>query len=392
MTALIHAHRISLELPLDLQRTGGPARAGTLRASLGGRERMVRTILRDIDFRAEDGDRIGVLGLNGAGKTTLLRVLNGALPPTNGRLERRGSVQSLLNPTLGFEEYASVVENVFLRGTAMGLRRTQLRAALPGILGFAGLEGKASHPLHTLSSGQRMRLGFSISTAIQPDILLMDEWLSTGDAAFIDRAQRRMRERFSDSRIVVMASHSPALVRILCNKAIVLEDGRMRFFGCVEDALVDYRSVVSKESAELRRELRKADPLLFGDCTGIIERIRAAGPLVEIQGWAEDGKGGEVGVVCVELDGRRHLFDEVERVDREDVRMHLGRSRGRFGFRVVVNRGESAGAETVARRLMVSVGRSASELGAPLPLAHAAVIESAAPATASAAARRAQSA
>lgn len=375
MTTLLHAHRVSLELPVDLQRDVEAAHAGTLRAALGGRERLYRTILRDIDFRAEDGDRIGILGLNGSGKTTLLRVLNGAFPPTHGHIERRGVVQSLLNPVLGFDEHATVVENVFLRGTAMGLRRRQLRAALPDILGFAGLDAKAAHPLHTLSSGQRMRLGFSISTAVQPDILLMDEWLSTGDAAFLERAQQRMRSRFNDSRIVMLASHSPALVRILCNKAIVLHEGRMRFFGAVEDAIGDYRAVVSKESASLREQLAKDDPLLFGDCIGIVERIRTTGPVIEIQGWAEDGKGGEVGVVCVELDGKAEFFEEFERLDREDVRLHLGRRRGRFGFRIVINRGGMRCPETVAERLSVSAGPTRSRLGIPLPLAKAGIVE-----------------
>lgn len=375
MNALLHAHRVSLELPIDLQRESSPERAGTLRAALGGRERLYRKILSDIDFRAEEGDRIGILGLNGSGKTTLLRMLNGALPPTHGRLERRGVVQSLLNPMLGFEEHATVVENVFLRGTAMGLRRRQLRAALPDVLGFAGLEDKATHPLHTLSSGQRMRLGFSISTAVQPDILLMDEWLSTGDAAFLERAQQRMRGRFNDSRIVMLASHSPALVRILCNKAIVLHEGRMRYYGAVEEAIAEYRGVVSRESAALRKQLAKDDPLLFGDCVGVIERIRAAGPVLEIHGWAEDGKGGEVGVVCVELDGHTQFFEDFERMDREDVRLHLGRRRGRFGFRVVLEQFGMRNAQTVAERLNVSAGPSRAQLGVPLPLAKAGIVE-----------------
>lgn len=390
MTAFIKARNVGLELMQDLQREGG--RPASLLASLSGTERRYATLLSGIDFEAREGDRIGLIGLNGAGKTTLLRVLNGAFLPSSGHVDMRGTRLSLLNPTLGFEGRATVIENVFLRGTAMGLRKRQIEPVLEDILDFAGLADRGHFRLHHLSTGQRARLGFAISTAVQPDILLMDEWIITGDAAFIERARERMLGRFRDSRIVVLASHSTALLRELCNKALVLDQGRMRFYGDIGEGLEVYREIVERANTDLRRELANADPLLFGDCTGVIERIRAAGPLVEIQGWAEDGKGGEVGVVCVELDGRRHLFDEVERVDREDVRMHLGRSRGRFGFRVVVNRGESAGAETVARRLMVSVGRSESELGAPLPLAHAAVIESAAPATASAAARRAESA
>ncbi len=372
MTAYLRARNVGLELPLDIH---NGSRTGALRAALGGRERVHRRILSGVDFTASEGDRIGLLGLNGAGKTTLLRVLNGAIPPTVGRVERDGSVQSLLNPMLGFDELATVVENVYLRGTAMGLRRRQLQNVMDDILMFAGLESKAGHPLHTLSSGQRMRLGFAISTAVQPDILFMDEWLSTGDAAFLDRAQQRMRSRFQGSRIVFLASHSPAFVRILCNKAIVLDEGRMRFFGAVEDALDDYRDVVSRASADMRAQIAEMDPLLFGDCTGIIERVRTVGPAIEIHGWAEDGKGGEVGVVRVELDGRTEFFEEFERFDREDVRLHLGRRSGRFGFCVTVNRGTLQSPETVMERLSVSAGASRSRLSVPLPLAKAGVVE-----------------
>ncbi|GAB2510986.1 ABC transporter ATP-binding protein [Lysobacter humi (ex Lee et al. 2017)] len=375
MNAYLRAQSISLELPLDLQREGVTADAGSLKASLGGRERLHRRILSGIDFTAEEGDRIGLLGLNGAGKTTLLRVLNGAFPPTTGRVERRGSTQSLLNPTLGFDEHATVVENVFLRGTAMGLRRVQLKSVLADILQFAGLAAKAGHPLHTLSAGQRMRLGFAISTAIQPDILLMDEWLSTGDAAFLERAQQRMRSRFQGSRIVVLASHSPALVRIMCNKALVLDEGRMAFFGPVEDAMGAYRQIVSGASAAMREELAKDDPMLFGGVAGVIERIRLDHEVLAIEGWAADGQEREVAVVCVEVDGRAQFFEDFERLDRDDVRLHLGRKRGRFGFRIELRVPITAVAHELAERVSVSTGASRQKLGRPLPLARAGIVE-----------------
>ena len=365
----LRAQGIGLDLPIELQREGRGNRPGDFWASLWRPERLSRTILSDIDFAAEDGDRIGVLGLNGAGKTTLLRVLNGAFPPTRGELKRRGTVQSLLNPTLGFEEHATVVENVFLRGTAMGLRARQLRASLESILEFAGLAAKGRHELHTLSSGQRMRLGFAISTAVQPDILLMDEWLSTGDAAFLERAQTRMRNRFNGSRIVVLASHSASLIRSLCNKAIVLDDGRMRHFGDVEGALSDYRAVVAGASTAMRRQLAQDDPLLFGDGSGMVESVRVSENAFEVIGWAVDGRDGEVPRMSVELDGRRHDFETFDRIDRADVRLHLGRRSGRFGFRLVVGRDVDAPIDTLAERLHVSTSDGAGHLGAPLPVA-----------------------
>lgn len=376
MKPFIHAQNVSLELPLELQRDTGRADAGSLKAALGGRDRFHRRILTGIDFRAEEGDRIGLLGLNGAGKTTLLRVLNGAFPPTSGRVERHGTTQSLLNPTLGFDDHATVVENVFLRGTAMGLRRRQLKAVLDDILLFAGLTEKAGHPLHTLSSGQRMRLGFATSTAIQPDILLMDEWLSTGDAAFLEQAQQRMRSRFHGSRIVVLASHSPALVRIMCTRAIVLHEGRMLHCGPVEDAMEAYRSVVSKAGAALRAQIASDDPLLFGDAVGMVERLRIGAESIEIEGWAVVDAGRESGMFCVEVAGRRHHLEAFERVEREDVLLHLGRRSGRYGFRVVVPC--TVAAHVDPRVIAVSAGADRDRLGPPLPFATRGVVETAA--------------
>lgn len=370
----LRAEGVCLDLPTELQRQSpGDGRMGTVFSSLFGRERLQRTILSDIDFHADDGDRIGVLGLNGAGKTTLLRVLNGAFPPSRGRIEREGTMQSLLNPTLGFEEHATVVENVFLRGTAMGLRVRQLRPALGSILEFAGLERRGGYELHTLSSGQRMRLGFAISTAVQPDILLMDEWLSTGDAAFLDRAQTRMQNRFHGSRIVVLASHSTTLIRSLCNKAIVLEDGRMRCFAPVEDALEHYRELVAGASEAMQRQLAQDDPLLFGAGTGMVERIRVLADAIEVSGWAVDAQDGEVRTICVQLEDALVCSGTFERIERADVLAFVGRRHGRLGFRIALPIGRRQDTSSLAERLRVTTGESEDRQGAPLPVAHGCV-------------------
>lgn len=375
MSVYLRADSVTLELPLDLQRTSKGDSVTGFKSALGGTSRTYRDVLKNINFSAEEGDRIGVLGLNGAGKTTLLRVLNGAFQPTLGRIERRGSMQSLLNATLGFSEYASVSENVILRGTAMGLRRQQLEAALPGVLEFAGLADRASHRLHTLSSGQRMRLGFAISTAIQPDILLMDEWIATGDAAFIQRAQDRLLNRFRDSRIVVLASHSTKLLRDMCNKALVLDEGRMHYFGSLDEGIETYLDIVSKAGSATRAELAYADPLLFGDIVGLVERVRMGDGRIEVEGWAVDGKGAQVKQLCVELDGQRHMIERFEQIDRDDVRRHLAKQ-GEFGFRFAIEQGANIESVDLAARLHVSAGSAGGRLGAPLPLARGAILES----------------
>ncbi|MBF6025824.1 ABC transporter ATP-binding protein [Lysobacter niastensis] len=365
MTVYLRADSVTLELPLDVQRVDDSGHSTGLKASLGGTSRTYRDVLKNITFSAEEGDRIGILGLNGAGKTTLLRVLNGAFPPTLGKVERSGSTQSLLNATLGFAEYATVTENVILRGTAMGLRRRQLEAALPGILEFAGLVDRAAHRLHTLSSGQRMRLGFAISTAIQPDILLMDEWLATGDAAFIQRAQERMSDRVNGSQIVVLASHNTGLIRKLCNKVIVLESGRAVFVGDAAAGLECYRDMVANASAELRLYLAQNDPLLFGETVGVVERVIRQGSTLLVEGWAVSDRGREAGIVHVEVAGTPFAFEKFERKDRDDVRRYTGRS-GNFGFAVEVPVAESADIMPLPAKVIVSVGEAKGQLGAPL--------------------------
>jgi ABC-type polysaccharide/polyol phosphate transport system ATPase subunit len=369
----LRAHEVCLELPQDSQSAGLGARLG-LRSAVSGTFRRYVTVLNRVSFAAEEGDRIALLGLNGAGKSTLLRVLNGAFAPTRGRLEVRGTMQSLLNSTLGFAEQASVVENVMLRGTAMGLRRVQVQQALEDILDFAGLRERAQHRLHALSTGQRMRLGFAISTCVQPDILLMDEWIATGDAAFAERARSRLTQRFERSRIVVMASHGTELQRRMCNKALVLDGGRLRYYGALEEGIDVYAQIVAKADQNQRAHALAAAPLLFGDCVGVVERIRIDAHDVRLEGWAVDAKGGEVAVIGVELAGASESRVP-ERIEREDVRLHLGKRSGRYGFRVVLPRPGGTDDAELLSGLRVRTGRSAERLGLPLPLAAAAVIE-----------------
>ncbi len=373
MSIHLRAHQVSLELPLDLQRVEEGVRLSGFKATLGGSERLYRRVLKGITFSAEEGDRIGLIGFNGAGKTTLLRVLNGAFAPTAGRVERSGSTQSLLNATLGFSEYASVMENVILRGTAMGLRRKQLDLAMPEILDFAGLSDRVTHRLHTLSSGQRMRLGFAISTAIQPDILLMDEWIATGDAAFIARAQSRLRSRLNDSRIVVLASHSSGLLRELCSKVLVLDEGQMVFFGAIEEGLQAYSEMVARVAAN-NPQAAAADPILFGDVLGNIESIRVGDRRIEVEGWARQHDGTPATEFCVELDGNKHIVAQFERIDRVDVRTYLAKRRGDYGFRFAVDQVEGDPA-TVATRLQVTVAGAGKALGRPLSLVRGGRVE-----------------
>lgn len=245
MTVCIRVHDVSLQVPHYVQSAGGPRSwLGTiLGASTAKPKRVFRTILQNVSFGAEEGDRIAIIGRNGAGKSSLLRVLTGAYPPTSGWLEVQGRRQALLNVSLGFNAEATVEENILLRGTAMGMTVDQIRDVSAHVLEFSGLADVAHHRLHTLSAGQRMRLGFAVSTAVDQDIMLLDEWLGAGDAQFIKKARARMNDRVRGSRIVVLATHNLEIARRVCNKGVVLDGGRVVFQGGVIEAILEYRKL-----------------------------------------------------------------------------------------------------------------------------------------------------
>lgn len=259
MTAKIQARRLSLRIPNYVQRT--PVAAGMVREILSEAfvrsRREYRTILDDLDFTVADGDRVALLGRNGAGKTTLLRVLSGAFQPTEGALEVQGTRQALLNLSLGFNNNATVRENIFLRGTAMGMKLSAISSLVDSILDFAGLSDVAQHRLLTLSSGQRMRLGFAISTSVQHDIMLMDEWFGAGDASFIAKARTRLSDRVDGCRIMVLASHNLGMIRKTCSRGLVLDGGRQVFIGPVEEAINAYKAIYQSLPGYVPRYERK---------------------------------------------------------------------------------------------------------------------------------------
>ena len=194
-----------------------------------GKETGVNVVqaLSDINLELKAGDRLGLVGHNGAGKSTLLRTLAGVYEPSSGDFVRRGTVSSLIDPSLGIEPDATGVENIMLRGLVMGMSKKQIDDLTPGICEFSGLGEYVNMPVRTYSTGMLMRLAFSISTSAKADILLMDEWLSVGDAEFTEKAEQRMKDVVSNAGILVLASHSPALIAKECNRVIHLEHGRI---------------------------------------------------------------------------------------------------------------------------------------------------------------------
>ncbi|RYZ13017.1 MAG: ABC transporter ATP-binding protein [Comamonadaceae bacterium] len=208
-----------------------------------GKETGVTVVqaLKDINIELKSGDRVGLIGQNGAGKSTLLRTLAGIYEPASGRFERIGSVASLIDPSLGIEADATGFENIMLRGLVMGLNKREIDELTPEICDFSGLAEHLNMPVRTYSTGMAMRLAFSISTAVKADILLMDEWLSVSDAEFKAKAEKRMQDVVAQSGILVLASHSPRLIRKECNMVIRLEQGRIVDIKRAEDR--DFQTV-----------------------------------------------------------------------------------------------------------------------------------------------------
>ena len=208
-----------------------------------GRDASDRIIVRGLDrltLTIKAGERIALIGRNGAGKTTLLRALCGVYAPTSGQAEIAGHATSLIDLSLGIQEEATGYENIRLRGVMMGLTRAQIDALTPGIEAFTGLGPYLAVPVRTYSSGMKLRLAFAVSTAITPEILLMDEWLSVGDAEFKGKAETRLREVVDRSGILVIASHNMRLVEGLCTRAIWLENGRVKADGPAKDVVKAY--------------------------------------------------------------------------------------------------------------------------------------------------------
>lgn len=223
-----------------------------LSASTGGRiirdhgVAMVR-VINGISLELKDGDRLGLIGPNGAGKTSLLRVLAGVYEPTGGWINVEGSVIPLLDINLGIDYESTGYENILLRGAVLGLKRRDLKSLSDEIAEFTGLGNYLAVPVRTYSSGMVLRLAFSISTSVTPQILLLDEFFSVGDAEFLQKAERRLNELITKAGILVFASHSRDLIRRLCNKVLWLEKGEIRALGDVEPVLAEYAAHVAKQ-------------------------------------------------------------------------------------------------------------------------------------------------
>lgn len=246
MSALISVTDLSLKFRLSRERSD--TLFGTVRDFLKGvrPEKEEFWALRQVSFSVEPGDRLAILGVNGAGKSTLLKVIAGVFKPTEGSVYRRGKIAPLLELGAGFNLQYTAMENIYLYGAVLGYSRAFLNEKAEEIIRFAELEEFANVPIKNYSSGMRSRLGFSICTAVQPDILILDEVLSVGDARFRRKSAQRIDEMMDGKTTVLLVSHSIEDVRRICNKAMILEKGRMTAFGEAEEIIELYQEMMEK--------------------------------------------------------------------------------------------------------------------------------------------------
>jgi ABC-2 type transport system ATP-binding protein/lipopolysaccharide transport system ATP-binding protein len=243
--ASITLDRITVDFPI-YNAAGRSLKSELFRRTAGGYiesghdSRVSVMALRDVSLTLKDGDRLGLVGRNGAGKSTMLRVMSGVYEPPIGHAEIKGTISSLTDIMMGMDPEATGYENILLRSIFMGTSVKQAQASIPEIEEFTGLGNFLKLPMRTYSSGMMVRLAFAISTAVTPEILIMDELIGAGDANFFNKAEARLNGLIGRTRILVIASHSDDMIRRLCNKAALLDEGRLCLVGPVDEVLSAY--------------------------------------------------------------------------------------------------------------------------------------------------------
>lgn len=215
--------------------------------------------LREVSFKVEPGEVVGIVGLNGAGKSTLLKILSRITPPSSGRIEIAGRVSSLLEVGTGFHPELTGRENVYLNGTILGMRKREVDKKFDEIVDFSGVEQFLDTPVKRYSSGMRVRLAFAVAAHLEPEILIVDEVLAVGDAAFQRKCLNKMEDVGRGGRTVLFVSHNMNTVSRLCPRALLLQKGRITHDGPTSEVVADYLSEQHGASAEmLWLEARKA--------------------------------------------------------------------------------------------------------------------------------------
>jgi len=245
--AHISVQNVSLNYPI-LNYDARSLRNHILSLGTGGRvkanagKHIIVEALKSVSWEFVQGDRVGLVGANGAGKSTLLRVLAGIYFPSGGKVVRQGRVTTLFDLSLGMDSEATGLQNIRLGGLLRGLRGRALERMVEQAAEFSGLDKFLAMPVRTYSAGMQTRLGFSVATSVNPEILLIDEVFGAGDQDFVQKAEKRMNDLISASKIIVFATHQPALMRAVCTKALLLDHGQLIESGDVDQVLKRYGS------------------------------------------------------------------------------------------------------------------------------------------------------
>lgn len=246
--------------------------------------------LKDIDFKVEQGDVVGIIGKNGAGKSTLLKLLSKVTGPTTGTIKAKGRIASLLEVGTGFHSELTGRENIYMNGTILGMTKKEIDSKIDEIVDFSGCERYIDTPVKRYSSGMTVRLGFAVAAHLDPEILVVDEVLAVGDAEFQKKAIGKMQDvSKGEGRTVLFVSHNMASIRQLCNSGVLLENGMVKFIGKAEDAIVQYLSsnvdingvaLKDRRDKEGNKKIEVTNVVFRNEQGGSVEEIFVGQPLV----------------------------------------------------------------------------------------------------------------
>ena len=231
MTLVIAVDEVSVTFPLSRPGLQTIKRKFSNMFSKQKQSAPIRTVLDSVSLEINQGEVLGIIGRNGCGKSTLLRTISGIYQPSKGIVKSRGQLFLLAGIRIGFTGNLTGRENAYLYGSILGHSKEKMDELMPSIIEFSELEEYIDMPLRTYSSGMTARLGFSVATAVQPEILLIDEVLAVGDQEFKERSKERILEMVDNAGTVVIVSHSFGLLKNICDRLILLEDGKIKAFG-----------------------------------------------------------------------------------------------------------------------------------------------------------------
>lgn len=288
--------------------------------------------LKDIDFKVEQGDVVGIIGKNGAGKSTLLKLLSKVTGPTVGTIRARGRIGSLLEVGTGFHPEMTGRENIFMNGAILGMSKHEIAAKLDEIIDFSGCERYIDTPVKRYSSGMMVRLGFAVAAHLDPEILVVDEVLAVGDAEFQKKAIGKMQDvSRGEGRTVLFVSHNMASIRALCHSGVLLENGSIKYTGDIENVVLEYQRtnqqfITSRIADRLDRKGNgklKLDNIIFrGMDDNIIDRVSIGDPFkisvyVKNCDWTDEDEIAELSIGINDEYGQRNMVMNNQFLGRE---------------------------------------------------------------------------